>query len=572
VIKYICCFICVTLLWALHIVIKQQFFYIYYSDDLLQVTDPAASNGDSTANVNQLTQMMSHLCHSMEAFAQVLKNGSPASPEPVSTQPMMSKTPTQDVNVDHLPSQDSAPSERLQTDRVQSAGSSRKNVMKPQLFDGKEPVNSFLAHFEVCAQFNEWSENEKLAWLQWSLKGRAQHVLWDLPASMLSSYEDIMKTLRQRFGSEHQNEVYKIELRNRRRRNHESISELMQDIRRLMVLAYSATTSDIWESVAINAFLEALDDPELALEVRKRGPVTLESAYREAMLLDGYMRVANKGKASQTKRPEQVRATATAPPDTKDLRREVEELRKQLGKQEADQRRMMGEHAQHIERLLHDQRGSNATHTPPPPSAQKSYPIQGRGRQAAHGNCFTCGQPGHSYRFCPAAVQSQGFDNGPSVMPPTTNHFISGSRSAYLPCRVFGRKRWCLLDTGSEVSVIPARYVPSNAVKPSTRTLNAANGTRIPVSGETNLMLDLGDQCLEVPCLGLTFLEESRCVCVAFRRSLHTDWRPRIFFVCSQSDLERETCYVARRHHGRSTVPANCDGTGGISHVSIFRK
>lgn len=44
-----------------------------YSDDLLQVTAPVASNGDSTSNVNQLTQMMSHLCHSMEAFAQVLK-------------------------------------------------------------------------------------------------------------------------------------------------------------------------------------------------------------------------------------------------------------------------------------------------------------------------------------------------------------------------------------------------------------------------------------------------------------------------------------------------------------------
>jgi len=27
--KYFCCFICVTLLWALHIVIKQQFFNIY---------------------------------------------------------------------------------------------------------------------------------------------------------------------------------------------------------------------------------------------------------------------------------------------------------------------------------------------------------------------------------------------------------------------------------------------------------------------------------------------------------------------------------------------------------------
>ena len=29
----------------------------------------------------------------------------------------------------------------------------KKNVMKPQMFDGKEPVHSFLAHFEVCAKF-----------------------------------------------------------------------------------------------------------------------------------------------------------------------------------------------------------------------------------------------------------------------------------------------------------------------------------------------------------------------------------------------------------------------------------
>ena len=37
----------------------------------------------------------------------------------------------------------------------------RKDVMKPQSFDGKEPVNSFLAHFEVCAKLNGWSEEQK---------------------------------------------------------------------------------------------------------------------------------------------------------------------------------------------------------------------------------------------------------------------------------------------------------------------------------------------------------------------------------------------------------------------------
>jgi len=78
------------------------------------------------------------------------------------------------------------------------------------------------------------------------------------------------------------------------------------------------------------------------------------------------------------------------------------------------------------------------------------------------------------------------------------------------------------LDTGSEVSVIPARYVPSNVITPSVRSLNAANGSTIPVTEEANLILELGNQSLRVPCLvsehvdkillGLTFLEENRCV------------------------------------------------------------
>ena len=60
----------------------------------------------------------------------------------------------------------------------------------------------------------------------------------------------------------------------------------MQDVSRLMVLAFSAQTSEMWESVAISAFLEAADDPDLALEVRKRGPTTLDEAYRDALLLE----------------------------------------------------------------------------------------------------------------------------------------------------------------------------------------------------------------------------------------------------------------------------------------------
>ena len=107
-------------------------------------------------------------------------------------------------------------------------------------------------------------------------------------------------------------------------------------------------------------------------------------------------------------------------------------------------------------------------------------------------------------------------------MPPTANHFISGSRSAYLPCRVFGKNKWCLLDTGSEVSVIPARCVPDDELTPTSQIVNAANGTNVSVAGEARLTIELNGltvttralvaEHVDEILLGLTFLEESECI------------------------------------------------------------
>ena len=49
----------------------------------------------------------------------------------------------------------------------------------------------------------------------------------------------------------------------------------------------------------------------------------------------------------------------------------------------------------------------------------------------------------------------------------------------------------CLLDTGSEVTLIPASVVEDEVVKPSNHRLAAANGTEITVLGEVTLPLVL---------------------------------------------------------------------------------
>jgi len=130
-----------------------------------------------------LTSMMSQLCEQLSTFSRVLTAG---------TSPLQSSSESNNVQM-------SEPSGARTAQSIVSSGPNEirdklplsadsaaagvelnnktRNVMKPQQFDGKEPVNSFLAHFEVCAEFNQWSDLEKRSWLRWSLKGRAQQML-----------------------------------------------------------------------------------------------------------------------------------------------------------------------------------------------------------------------------------------------------------------------------------------------------------------------------------------------------------------------------------------------------------
>jgi len=50
----------------------------------------------------------------------------------------------------------------------------------------------------------------------------------------------------------------------------------------------------------------------------------------------------------------------------------------------------------------------------------------------------------------------------------------------------------CLLDTGSDVTLIPATLIKDEPIQSSTYVLKAANGTEIPILGEVSLAFKLG--------------------------------------------------------------------------------
>ena len=157
-------------------------------------------------------------------------------------------------------------------------------TLKLVTFNGSKCLKTFLAKFENCSDYYEWTEEEKLCHLRASLEGPVGQVLWD--TGQQSSVDEVVGLLKNRFGCLSEEERYRSELKARRRRREESLQSVYQDVRRLMALAFPGQSGSMWEIMARDAFVESLDDPSLRIRVLERYPTTLEEALKIASLLE----------------------------------------------------------------------------------------------------------------------------------------------------------------------------------------------------------------------------------------------------------------------------------------------
>src|SRR5688572_15332740 len=169
----------------------------------------------------------------------------------------------------------------------------RPTPMKPGKFDGTGSLESFLVQFEVCATHNKWTASDRADYLRCSLEKAATQLLWDFGAQPSVSYEELVERLRQRYGTEGQAETFRAQLYYRRQRPEENLSDLLHEIRRLVVLAYPVPSNETTQIIAKDSFLEAMRDRELSLKVREREPKTLDEAYRTALRLEAYQRATD---------------------------------------------------------------------------------------------------------------------------------------------------------------------------------------------------------------------------------------------------------------------------------------
>ena len=124
-----------------------------------------------------------------------------------------------------------------------------------------------------------------------ALTGNAAQVLWNTDRASTGSLKKLISILKGRFSGERLAEKYRAELQIRRRRSNEILTELHQDIRRLMVLAYPRLTAEAREEIACDHFTNAFSDPDFALKVKERAPKTSDEALNIALRLEAWLRV-----------------------------------------------------------------------------------------------------------------------------------------------------------------------------------------------------------------------------------------------------------------------------------------
>ena len=110
------------------------------------------------------------------------------------------------------------------------------------------------------------------------------------------------------------------------------------------------------------------------------------------------------------------------------------------------------------------------------------------------GNRATSSLVAHTHS--PVRTENETTKNSGNIPASVTNH-IKGKQGAYLKVSIQGRKFHALLDTGSEISLIPIDAIPPGSLRKSEQILHATNGTDIEVLGEASLSLRIGE--LEIP-------------------------------------------------------------------------
>lgn len=293
------------------------------------------------------------------------------------------------------------------------SGSLHRPVIRPQHYSGASSWHEYLKHFENCATINGWEDRDKLMFLSASLVDNATSVL---VGTQFSSYSGLCEALERRFGPA-QAALCKSELRARRQRKGESYQSLSEDIRRLTILAYRDLPESAWQTMACEAFIDAMGSDEARRFVLQSIPTDLLSAVTAARQFDA---IRARERDRKLDIPVQIRSVEGNA--RSELHSTIDNLAKQVEILSNNQVTMLN----HL-RELQGNRGPQQGFIPNygyqnqvRPYSQEHFQsggFQGNNAQdyprfqkprPQHSRCFRCNEEGHFARDCPLNSERRG--------------------------------------------------------------------------------------------------------------------------------------------------------------------
>ena len=208
----------------------------------------------------------------------------------------------------------------------------QREQKKPAVFDGTGSFRNYIAHFELVARINGWSDATCATELALSLRGSAQSVLSDLSRDMLHVYEAVKQALTTRYEPGNQSEIYRAQMKGRVRRRSEPLHELAQDVKTLARQAYPAAIGEVQDALARDCFVDALNDPAMELYIFQAKATCVDEALSAALQYEAF--VVGRARRAGSDTTHMVRAQReekeTVKPESEDS--ELERLRKHVDK------------------------------------------------------------------------------------------------------------------------------------------------------------------------------------------------------------------------------------------------
>ena len=121
-----------------------------------------------------------------------------------------------------------------------------------------------------------------------SLRSDAISILADMPEQSRSDYDSLVSALATRFEPKDMASLYMSQIRSRMRKKSESIPELAQSIKKLARHALPASAPEVREWLALQYFIEALNDEFMEFSVSHRKPQTVDEAMKIAVEVEAF--------------------------------------------------------------------------------------------------------------------------------------------------------------------------------------------------------------------------------------------------------------------------------------------